>query len=66
MEAFDYLWMIATEGDSLTGELQRMREEKKALKAQIELLNEQIKELRASVRKLANTKPLELGREGAR
>jgi len=53
MEAFDYLWMLAIEGDSLHRDLRHMREEKLALKAQVSLLNDQIRDLKAEGRKLA-------------
>lgn len=51
IDPFDYLWMLATEGNHLTESIRRMREEKKTLEAQMALLNEQIRELKAQVRK---------------
>jgi hypothetical protein len=56
IEAFDYMWTLASEGESLTRELQRMRDEKQALGAQCTLLNDQIRELRGVVRKLEKSK----------
>lgn len=56
LEAFDYMWLLATEGESITRELTRMREEKQTLKAQIELLHEQLRELKADGRKLARAR----------
>lgn len=53
LDAFDYIWLMATEGDVVSRELKRMREEKVLLSAQIKLLNEQIRELKTEVRKTA-------------
>lgn len=55
LDAFDYLWHVSTEGNSLDSDLKRMREEKASLKAQVSLLHEQIKELSTARRRLAKS-----------
>lgn len=52
LDAFDYLWLVATEGDSLTRDLARLREDVSAAKAQVTLLEDEIKTLKAERQRL--------------
>jgi hypothetical protein len=59
LDPFDYIWLLATEGDLLTRDTKRLREEKQSLKAQVHLLHEQIKALSTNRRRLAKDQSIQ-------
>ncbi len=52
IEAFDYLWAMSTEGNSLDAELKRLREAVRFEKAQVKVLEDQVKDLKAERNRL--------------
>lgn len=56
LSAFDYLWMVATEGGHLIDDITRLKEQLGSFKAERSLLEEEIKQLKADRRKLKQGK----------
>lgn len=56
IEAFDYLWALATEGEMVTNDLVRLKEQIRVSKAQVSLLEDEIRSLKVNRNSLKRAK----------